>query len=198
MLLFLFDFRQFVNLKVRHPGHQNHPNHAIHPKNPIHPNCTQTTQTTSTSPTILTTRTNQTTQTTLAYQFNTSSKPVECQFYQVPFYRGWSFLNKVLLFASRVAAWSGNGLYCSYLGTFSFLFCFIIFRASKIFIIFSIFIIFQVFRISMFSRFLDCFENTNTTFIGFSCFCSSSFSFTSGPRITWLRLVLCKTWFYLF
>ena len=39
--------------------------------------------------------------------------------------------------------------------------------------------------------------NTFPIFIGFSCFCPSYFNFTSGPVITWLRLVVCKTWFYL-
>ena len=96
------------------------------------------------------------------------------------------------------------------LGHLAFCAIFIIFRASRIFGICKICKNFRISRISIFSDFSQFqefskifqvfrfFTDTFSIFIGFSCFCSSSFNFTSGPGITWLRLVVCKTWFYLF
>jgi len=99
---------------------------------------------------------------------------------------------------------------------FSFFGIFIIFQASKIFgfcricNIFKIFRIFSIFRIfqtfQVFEDFILLLElikhqKVLTLFLSlldFLLFCSSSFNFTSGPGITLLWLVVCKTWFYLF
>ena len=63
---------------------------------------------------------------------------------------------------------------------------------------FQSFQVFQIFKMLLELIKLQKSFDTFSIFIGFSCFCSSSFNFTSGPGITWLRLVVCKTWFYLF
>ena len=88
------------------------------------------------------------------------------------------------------------------LGTFSFWSNFLSFHTCQN-IRFSYFQNFQIFRKFLTFRNFQNFRIFQifrffSIFIGFSCFCSSSFNYTSDPKITWLRLVVCKTSFYLF
>ena len=49
-----------------------------------------------------------------------------------------------------------------------------------------------------FRNFRNFKENFQSFSLFFTVFCSSSIQFHFRPRTTWMRLVVCKTWFYLF
>ena len=81
------------------------------------------------------------------------------------------------------------------LRTFSFL---VIFRLQN-FYSFQDFQSFQNFQNSFQSvKNVQSLQNFQNFFLRFIYFCSSSLQFYFWPKSTWMRLVVCKTWFYLF